>query len=82
MAVMSQPAILEPTPSHARFVSFALHPGADPAAVLRALAAVEHDPRTVIDVGTPLTERLERRVARLRAFPNNVPPFPSTQHTL
>ena len=82
MAANSQPAILEPAPSHARFVSFALHAGADPAAVLRALAAVEHDPKTVIGVGTPLTEGLGRRVAGLRAFPGDVPPFPSTQHAL
>ena len=40
MAVMSQPAILEPAPSHARFVSFALHAGAEPAAVRRALGAI------------------------------------------
>jgi len=78
MAILSQPAILEPAPSHARFVSFALHPGADPAAVLRALAAVEHDPKSVIGVGPPLAEGLGRRVAGLRAFPGDVPPFPST----
>jgi len=82
MPATPQPAILEAPPSHARFVTFALGAGADPAAALRALAAIEHDPRTVIGVGTPLAERLGRRVAGLRAFPGDLPPFPSTQHAL
>ena len=82
MTVMSQPAILEPAPSPARFVSFALHAGAEPAAVLRALAAVPHDPKTVVGIGLPLAERLGRPIAGLRAFPGDVPPFPSTQHAL
>jgi len=82
MPATPQPAILEQPPSHARFVSFALSAGADVPAALRALAALEHDPRTVLGVGTPIAERLGRRVAGLRAFPGDLPPFPSTQHAL
>ena len=82
MSATPQPAILESPPPHARFVTFALGAGADAAAALRALAAIEHDPRTVIGVGTPIADRLGRRVAGLRAFPGDLPPFPSTQHAL
>jgi putative iron-dependent peroxidase len=78
----SQPAILEPPPSLARYVTFALRAGADVAAVLRALAAVEHDPKIVIGIGTPLAERLGRPLPGLRAFPGDLPAFPSTQHAL
>jgi porphyrinogen peroxidase len=80
MAAIPQPAILEPPPSLARFVTFDLHAGVDPAAVLSALAAIEHDPKTVFGIGLPLAERLGRAVAGLRAFPDDLPPFPSTQH--
>jgi putative iron-dependent peroxidase len=82
MAVLPQPAILEPAPPRARFVSFAFHPGAEAAAVLGALAGVDHDPKTVVGIGTPLAERLGRSVAGLRTFPGDLPPFPSTQHAL
>jgi putative iron-dependent peroxidase len=82
MAAIFQPAILEPLPPIARYVTFDLHAGADPAAALRALAALEHDPKTVIGVGTPLAERVGHPIAGLRAFPDDLPPFPSTQHAL
>jgi porphyrinogen peroxidase len=79
MSALPQPAILQPAPSRARFVSFGFHPGADAAAVLGALAALDHDPKTVIGIGLPLAERLGRAVDGLRAFPGDLPPFPSTQ---
>src|SRR3954468_19896990 len=82
MPVLPQPAILEPAPSRARFLSFAFHPAADLPALLRVLAEIEHDPKTVIGLGTPIVERLGRSVAGLRAFPGGLPPFPSTQHAL
>jgi putative iron-dependent peroxidase len=82
MAAIFQPAILEPLPSLARYVTFDLRAGAEPAAVLRALAALEHDPKTVIGVGVPLAERLGRPIPGLRTFPADLPPFPSTQHAL
>ena len=77
-----QPAILEPPPAAARFVSFALAGGADPAAVLRALAALEPDPKAVVGLGLPLVEGAGRKLAGLRAFPGDLPPFPSTQRAL
>src|SRR4051812_17843960 len=82
MAALSQPAILESAPVRARFVRFAVHPGADAAVVLAALAAMDHDPKTVIGIGLPLAERLGRAVTGLRAFPDDLPPFPSTQDAL
>jgi putative iron-dependent peroxidase len=82
MTSVSQPAILEPPPSLGRFVTFELREGADPAAVVRALSASEHDPKTVIGVGTPLADALARPIAGLRAFPDDLPPFPSTQHAV
>ena len=80
MTANVQPAILEPPPPLARYVTFDLHAGAEPAAVLRALAAAEHDPKTVVGVGTPLAEGVGRSIAGLRAFPADLSPFPSTQH--
>jgi putative iron-dependent peroxidase len=74
-----QPAILAPAPAVARFVSFALHPAADGAAVLATLAALEADPQTVMGVGVPLAGL---SVPGLRAFPGDLPPFPSTQGAL
>jgi putative iron-dependent peroxidase len=82
MAAIFQPAILEPLPPIARYVTFDLRAGADPAAALCALAAAEHDPKTVVGVGTPLAEGRGRSIAGLRAFPDDLPPFPSTQHAL
>jgi putative iron-dependent peroxidase len=82
MATTFQPAILEPPPPLGRYVTFAVHAEADPVAVVRALAAVEPDPKTVIGVGTPLVERLSREIPGLRAFPGDLPAFPSTQHAV
>ncbi len=82
MDAMTQPAILEPAPPTARFVTLALHEGAAPAAVLRALGALEHDPKAVLGIGLPLCARLGREIAGLRAFPGDLPQFPSTQHAL
>jgi len=79
-SAMFQPAILEPPPPLGRFVTFALHPDADPAEVLRALSAFEPDPKTIVGMGTPLADRLGRPVPGLRAFPADLPAFPSTQH--
>jgi putative iron-dependent peroxidase len=77
-----QPAILEPPPAAARFVSFALVAGADPAALLPVLGALEHDPKTVLGIGLPLVEAAGRMLAGLRAFPDDLPPFPATQRAL
>jgi len=82
MSSLSQPAILQLPPSTARFITFALRPGADGAAALGHLAERDHDPRTVIGIGLPLAESARLRVAGLRAFPADMMPFPSTQHAL
>lgn len=77
-----QPAILLPPPSHARHASFGLAPGAQPAAVLRALAALEADPQLVLGIGAPVAALLGASVAGLRPFPGDLPAFPATQQAL
>jgi putative iron-dependent peroxidase len=77
-APQPQPAILEPPPPLARYLTFGLKEGADAGAVLRLLAEIEHDPKTVVGVGLPLGPS----IPGLRAFPAELPAFPSTQHAL
>jgi putative iron-dependent peroxidase len=77
-----QPCILEPPPAAARFVSFGLAPGADPAAVLRALAGLPCDPKTVVGIGVPVAEGAGRALTGLRGFPADLPMFPATQGAL
>jgi putative iron-dependent peroxidase len=82
MTATPQPAILEPAPAAARFVSFALADGADPAALLPVIGALEPDPKTVLGIGLPFVDGAGRMLAGLRAFPGDLPPFPSTQRAL
>jgi putative iron-dependent peroxidase len=64
-----QHGILEPVPAHARYLSFALKPGADPRPGLRALAAAVDGRATVAGVGATLAAELSVRVPGLRPFP-------------
>jgi putative iron-dependent peroxidase len=77
-----QSAILEAPPAAARFVSFALADGADPGALLKALAVVPYDPKTVVGIGLPVVEGSGHRLVGLRGFPADLPPFPATQWAL
>jgi putative iron-dependent peroxidase len=77
-----QPAILAPPPSAARFVTFALADGAEPAALLRALDTLPCDPKTVVGIGLPIVETAGCTLAGLRGFPADLPAFPATQRAL
>ena len=71
-----QPAILEPVPASARFVTFGLAPGADPRPALARLAQAPHDERTVLGFGAPV---VRGSLDGLRPFPSDLTLFPSTQ---
>jgi len=82
MSGTPQPAILEPPPAAARFITFALTDGADPGALLRGLAAADHDPKIVVGLGRPLVAPAGLHVEGLRPFPTDLNTFPATQHAL
>jgi putative iron-dependent peroxidase len=64
-----QTGILEPVPSHARYLGFSLRPGADPRPGLRALATAADGCATVVGLGATLVAELSARVPGLRPFP-------------
>ena len=65
----SQAGILAPVPRLSRYLEFGAIPDADPAAVLRKLAASRIDPDIVIGLGPGLVRALGRSVDGLRPFP-------------
>ena len=67
-----QTGILEPSPAHARYLSFSLKPGADPRAGLSALAAAVDGRTLVAGLGATLVAELSARVPGLRPFPSFV----------
>ena len=81
----SQAGILAPVPRLSRYLEFGAIPDADPAAVLRKLAASRIDPDIVIGLGPGLVRALGRSVDGLRPFPALSGPgceVPSTQADL
>jgi len=64
-----QPAILQPIPSLARYVTYTLLPGADPSAELRVLKNASDGENTVAGLGLSLVSALGRVIDELRAFP-------------
>jgi putative iron-dependent peroxidase len=77
-----QSGILPDPPPAARFLTFGLATGADPAAAFECLAALRLGERTPIGVGDPLLRMRGRALAGLRPFPALSSPggaFPSTQ---
>jgi putative iron-dependent peroxidase len=73
---LSQPAILEPLPASARFLTFALEPNIDPRPALARLSNARADERVVLGVGLPA---VRTAVQGLRAFPTDLTLFPATQ---
>jgi len=71
-----QPAILEPVPPSARFLTFALEPGEDPRPALGRLAEARADERMVLGFGAPI---VRGALDGLRPFPSDLALFPSTQ---
>lgn len=64
-----QPAILQSVPQQARYLTYTLIPGADPAASLRALCEVTDGDKTVAGLGLSLVSALGKSIQGLRSFP-------------
>jgi porphyrinogen peroxidase len=66
----AQPGILAPLPPHARYLTFALKPGARPQAELKALAAAVDGRACVVGIGALLVFALQREIEGLKPFPH------------
>ncbi len=78
----SQPGILEPVPSFARYLEFAAIPDQDPVPVLRDFASWKLDQTVVVGLGPGLVQGLKQSIEGLRALPSLSGPgceVPSTQ---
>lgn len=64
-----QPAILQPVPQQARYLTYTLIPGADPAASLRAMSEVTDGDNIVAGLGLSLVSALGKTIDGLRSFP-------------
>lgn len=64
-----QPAILQPIPPLARYLSYTLLPGADPRRALRELRGAVDGEHTLAGFGLSLVSALGRSIDELRAFP-------------
>jgi putative iron-dependent peroxidase len=65
-----QPGILAPIPPQARYLTFALKPGARPHSELKALAAAADGEACVVGVGALLAFALQKEIEGLRPFPH------------
>ena len=65
----TQPGILAPVPALARFLTFSLAPGADPAAALADLAVLSDGESVVVGLGPSLVASLGAKIDGLRPFP-------------
>ena len=66
----AQPGILAPIPRHARYLTFALKPGARPRPQLEALAAAADGNACVVGLGALLLFAIQRGIGGLRPFPH------------
>lgn len=64
-----QPAILKPVPQQARYLTYTLIPGSDPAASLRALCDCVDGDKIVAGLGLSLVSALKKNIEGLRTFP-------------
>lgn len=69
-----QPGILLPVPERCRYMTFGLHPGADPSPSLIALKAYGLGEDMVVGIGKSVVSALGREVDGLRSFPSMVGP--------
>lgn len=67
-----QPGILAPIPPLARYLTFALEPGSDPAAALRELREIADGDGTVVGLGQPLVLAVGGKLDALHPFPARV----------
>src|SRR5262245_53204053 len=79
---IGQAGVLAEVPPAARFFTWSLAEGADPAPALVRLTAWAVDQHVTIGLGAPLAERLGRPLAGLSAFPGDLSLAPSTQAAL
>jgi putative iron-dependent peroxidase len=66
----SQPGILAPLPSQARYLTFALKQGARPHAELKALAGGADGKACVVGIGSLLAFALQKEIEGLKPFPH------------
>ena len=66
----AQPGILAPLPPHARYLTFALKPGATPQAQLKSLAAATDGKACVVGIGALLAFALQKEIDGLKPFPH------------
>lgn len=64
-----QPAILQPIPQQATYITHALMPGADPRAALRALCGHVDGDKVLAGIGLSLVSALGKNISGLRSFP-------------
>lgn len=80
-----QSGILDPVPSHCRYMEFTLAPGGDALPVLRTLSLAKHPPQMVVGFGYDLVKKMDQSIDGLRPFPALSAPdctIPSTQADL
>ncbi|RJP67613.1 MAG: Dyp-type peroxidase [Comamonadaceae bacterium] len=68
LAPPAQPGILQPVPAQARYLTCQLRVGAEPRAVLRALAALADGESIVVGLGESLVRELGAQVPGLKSF--------------
>jgi porphyrinogen peroxidase len=68
LARLAQPGILEPIPSHGRYLICQLRVGLDPRAVLRRLASQADGQSAVVGLGASLVRELGAQIPGLRPF--------------
>ena len=81
----AQSSILPGIPRAARYLTFSVRPGIDPALSRDSVLALTIDDRIAVGIGEPLIEHWGRRIDGLRSFPALSGPgvaVPSTQHAL
>jgi len=70
----SQPGILAPVPSQARYLTFLTRPDSDPAAALSRLPEIANGADAVVGIGESLVLELGREIPNLRTFQGRVGP--------
>ncbi|RDE18127.1 Dyp-type peroxidase [Motiliproteus coralliicola] len=81
----TQPGILDPLPSQARYLTFDLLPDTDPASLKQCLQNLTPDQSLVVGLGTSLINSLEGYISGLKPFPslsNQGIDIPSTNRAL
>jgi len=81
----AQVGILEDIPNHARYMTFSLLPKSNPHDSLKAIKAIADGKKIIAGLGTPLLNRLDKKIDGMRDFtPHSGPGFfvPATSAAL